>query len=243
MFFTYDHHLGFQGMCSFKQRITFKKAGDGFLFYALCDSMGYLYQFFPFFDPQIPIHFGLSKTFSAVVELCKRVPTTSSWHHVYMDNLYGNVKLAEALLSLKFECTSTMRSDRIPKALSLPKNAQKNDFVAMYKNGVCVIKWIDKKEVKLLTTSNYHFPLKLVSTPRRRAALNLGTLQYEKVQQEVEVLNVAKDYNYHMNGVDIQDQYRHNFNLKLRKRKWWLPVWFFLLESCMCNSYLCYNNT
>ena len=42
--------IGFRGKHQHKQRITFKKTGDGFLVYALCDSAGYVFAFFVKFD-------------------------------------------------------------------------------------------------------------------------------------------------------------------------------------------------
>ena len=240
LFFS-SSFLGFQGLCRYKQRITFKKAGDGFLFYALCDTSGYLYQFFPFFDPKLERHFDLSKTFSAVIQLCKHLPVGNEWHHLFVDNLYGNIKLAEHLLAMKIECTATMRKDRVPKALKFTGSTSLNDFISLYRNGVTVIKWMDKKEVTFLTTAKAHIPLQVVFTDRKRAITNPVTGKLTREFIPVPVLNVAKDYNYNMNGVDIQDQFRQVYNIKLRKRKWWLSIWFFLLETCICNAYLSYR--
>ena len=159
-----------------------------------------------------------------------------------MDNLYGNVKLAEFLLSLKIECTTTMRKDRVPKALKFSGSPSSNDFVSLSRNGVTVLKWMDKKEVTFCTTAKAHSPLALVTTMRRRAVVDPVTHVLKRQMAEITVLNVAKDYNYNMNGVDIQDQMRTVFNIKLRKRKWWFSIWFFLLETCICNAYIAYKH-
>ena len=193
--------LGVRG-CLPSSRITYKKAGDGFLFYALCDTNGYLFQFFPFFDTQwVMNHFGMAKTFSAVVELLKHIPTTEEWHHVFMDNLYGNVKLAEHLLEMKFECTSTMRANRIPKGLKLNAKPAHNEFVSLFRNGVKVIKWMDKKEVRFCTTAQQHFPEMLIDKTMKRPVKDPVTGAYERKEVIEQVLNVAKDYNDNMNGV------------------------------------------
>ena len=54
-------------------------------------------------------------------------------------------------------------------------------------------------------------------------------------------MNVAKDYNSNMNGVDLTDQLRSVYNCRIRSRKWWVPLFFWLLETAIVNSYLCYK--
>jgi hypothetical protein len=231
--------VGFQGAHRFKERITYKKAGDGFLVYALCDPNGYLYSFIVKFDSLWKKDwFGLSKTFSAVVELVKRIPSDDKWHHVFFDNLYGNVNLAKCLLDLKFKCTSTMRLHRIPKVLKMPQNAQRGHFVFVQKDGVVCLIWKDKKDVKFCTTG--HSVIERRSVERKRGVFNADLGYYVRTLVPVEVLNVSQDYNDNMNGVDVHDQYRCYYNVRRRNRKWWMPLFFWILDSCISNAYICY---
>ena len=152
-----------------------------------------------------------------------------------------NVKLAEHLLEMKFECTSTMRANRIPKGLKLNAKPAHNEFVSPFRNGVKVIKWMDKKEVRFCTTAQQHLPEMLIDKTMKRPVKDPVTGAYERIEVIEQVLNVAKDYNDNMNGVDVCDQHRQVYHIKLKKRKWWFPIWFFLLDTCICNAYICYK--
>jgi hypothetical protein len=151
--------IAFQGMHRNKERITYKRAGDGFLVYALCDTNGYVFDYNIKFDPQwCRNNNGLSATFSAVIELLKSVPATNEWHHVYVDNLYGNVALAEECYRRKILFTSTMRSNRVPKELKLPPGAPLGAFVRLSMGHVTVVRWKDRREVLFATTA--HNPIR-----------------------------------------------------------------------------------
>ena len=74
--------VSFKGWSAYKSRIKFKRAGDGFLNYALCDpECGYTWAFYFQFDTRIPQEPGLSKTFNAVYQLMGQLP--GDGHHVF----------------------------------------------------------------------------------------------------------------------------------------------------------------
>jgi hypothetical protein len=43
-----------------------------------------------------------------------------------------------------------------------------------------------------------------------------------------------------MNGVDVADQLRTYYSTKLRSRKWWHTFFFWVLDTAICNAYICY---
>jgi hypothetical protein len=237
--------IGFQGTHKMKERITYKKAGDGFLIYALSDTNGYLFSFNLKFDPNWKKNwFGFTKTFSAVIDLAKRIPSSHKWHHMFYDNLYGNMALAEQLIEMNIECTSTMRGNRIPKVKELvldPKSAP-NTWVGIAKKNVMVVKWMDRKEVKFCTTSHKHFPVKFVNVKKKRSIKDPVTGIWKCGMVDVSVIEIGADYNYNMNGVDLTDQYRVSYNLRIKTKKWWTPLFFWMLETCIVNAYLSYRH-
>ena len=232
-----EEDLGYQGQHPDKERITYKRAGDGFLVYSVCDAASaYTYDFRPKMCTRWDKSMGgFTPTFAAV--LCLLQSLEGKWHHVYLDNLYGNLKLAEECLRRKILWTSTMRSDRIPNTLQLTRKGPKGEVVETRVGNVLVLKWRDRNDVKFATTG--HLQVQRVATIRRRPRNVNGRPHWENVAEEV--LNVSKDYNHFMNGVDVADQLRTYYTTKLRSRKWWHTFFFWAFDTAICNAYICYK--
>src|SRR3954453_13744681 len=49
---------------------------------------------------------------------------------------------------------------------------------------------------------------------------------------------VIDDYNHFMGGVDIADQLRGHYGTQLPVRRTWMPLFFWLLDTAIINSYL-----
>jgi hypothetical protein len=120
--------ISFKGSQQGKERITYKKAGDRYLIYALSDVNGYVYSTSIKFDNLRKNQANLSSTFSAQYSLAIRLPQQNEWHHVFADNLYGNVELAERLWEKKILFTCTTRENRVPKDILLPADSPRNEF-------------------------------------------------------------------------------------------------------------------
>ena len=45
-------------------------------------------------------------------------------------------------------------------------------------------------------------------------------------------------YNSYMGGVDVADQLRKAYNSRRRSRKWWLPLFYFMVDISVVNSYI-----
>ena len=89
-----EQDIGFQGRHKDKQRITFKKVGDGFLADALCAD-GYTYSFY--FRNQVAPNFltdkKLSPLHSRVMALLLQLP--DKYYKCGMDNLFMSPKFAK----------------------------------------------------------------------------------------------------------------------------------------------------
>tara|TARA_R110002050_G_scaffold289140_1_gene441648 strand:+ start:236 stop:1993 length:1758 start_codon:yes stop_codon:yes gene_type:complete len=237
--------IGFRGKHKHKQRITFKKTGDGFLVFALCDSAGYVFAFFVKFDTQWCRNIeGLCASHSvvlALVDILLEHNPLYKYGELYADNFYSSYELAEALFRRNIFYCCTARKGRVPRTLSLPDDAPVNSFVQLHRQNTTVVRWRVKpsKDVLMITTA--HRPVTATTKTKRRARFNDASQTYEYVYEQEFTLNCANDYNMNMNLVDIADQIRGYFTTRRRTRKWWHRFFFFCLDTAACNSYVAYK--
>ncbi len=55
--------------------------------------------------------------------------------------------------------------------------------------------------------------------------------------------HMVEDYNKHMGGVDMSDQFVLYYGYAHRNNKWWKRVFFHLLDLCIVNAHILYNLT
>lgn len=73
-----------------------------------------------------------------------------------MDNYYNSVNLAHKLLEKKTYCTGTLRSNRMnnPKSV-IEKKIKVGESISKYTtDGVCVVKWKDRREVLTISSES-----------------------------------------------------------------------------------------
>ena len=95
-----EQTIGFQGQHKDKQRITYKKVGDGFLVDAL-SSEGYTYTWYfrNQIAPKVWTDKGLSPLHSRVMSLFQQIPNKSKNYRCGMDNLFISPKFAKICLN------------------------------------------------------------------------------------------------------------------------------------------------
>ena len=96
-----EQTIGFQGNHRDKQRITYKKEGDGFLADCIC-SDGYTYSFFFRHQPssqKIMTDFNCSPLHARVIGLIHQLP--DKFYTLGMDNLYMSAKLCRLAYSME----------------------------------------------------------------------------------------------------------------------------------------------
>ena len=52
---------------------------------------------------------------------------------------------------------------------------------------------------------------------------------------------VICDYNKHVGGVDVSDQYISSYSFIRKSKKWWHKMFFWSLELAAVNSFILYN--
>eukprot|EP00117_Sycon_ciliatum_P014658 scpid46239/ scgid14827/ PiggyBac transposable element-derived protein 4 len=233
--------ISFKGRSAFKSRVKFKRAGDGFLAYALCDPVtGYTYSYQFQFDNKVATTPGLSKTFSAVYQLMRQLP--GDGYHVFVDNLYSSCLLAEKLLEDNKLYTCTARSDRIPDCVKQTvrrgQGAEEARGTVKWacRRNVVALTVYDNKPVPMITTG--HHKLEDVVYTRKRTRINLDTGLPHTEDVELKKLNVIHDYNSNMNGVDMADQLRGYYSCSIKSLKWWHSILFWIIDTAVCNAYI-----
>ena len=53
---------------------------------------------------------------------------------------------------------------------------------------------------------------------------------------------MVADYNHHMGGVDVADQYLCYYGIAKKTRKWWKHIAFRLLDMAIVNAYIIYRH-
>ena len=52
-----------------------------------------------------------------------------------------------------------------------------------------------------------------------------------------------KNYNQFMGGVDVADAKRKAYSCSRRSRKWWLGLFYFVIDVCVVNAHILHNET
>ena len=170
-------------------------------------------------------------------------------HHLYTDNYYTSVQLADELI---FRCTyicGTVRAGTvgIPIAFKLNngpskiKDAYHKDMkVGEYMvrqrrdKGYFAVCWQDKKTVRLYDAIH---PFKV-----RR----YETIRKDKKTKENKLIEIDKPecffhYSRHMGGVDLSGQLIGNNEFLRKTNKWTQRLTFYLFESILVNAYTLSN--
>lgn len=158
---------------------------------------------------------------------------TGKNHHVFYDNFFSSVKLAEDLLEDDIYSCGTARANRkeFPKDLAVSnprvKRLRQGEALFLRKNNVVATAWKDKKVVHFISTQ---------SNPTGNDTVNRK--QRDGTIIEVPSVPVVKSYNNSMGGVDFHDQLRGYYAIGTKSRKWWRYLFWFCVDLSIVNSFI-----
>ena len=92
--------------------------------------------------------------------------------------------------------------------------------------------WKDKKGVAFLNTVTD--PTTLTHVPRRNK---------DGTRSQVPCPEAVKLYNMYIGGVDVFDSRRKTYSSSRKSRKWWMRIYYFLLDTAITNAYILYKET
>jgi hypothetical protein len=137
--------------------------------------------------PQTPF------TTRIVLHLCDKLvnaTANATGYHLYIDRFYTGCDLAAELLNKEYHVTGTIQQNRrdLPDTLTKKKLKIKNH------DKILALAWKDKRNVVMLST--WHNSMQ-----------NMRTKVKNNVEEQFRKPVVICDYNKHMGGVDVSDQY------------------------------------
>lgn len=153
-------------------------------------------------------------------------PYFGYWHHLYMDNYYNTLNIAEFLLQNKMRICGTIRANRLPRCLKTKSlNLKKGESIFKRKGDILLQLWKDKREVRMISTIH---KFEMVEC----------TGKYKTMQKP----KCIADYNLNMNGVDLADQYLSYYSILRKTIKWPKKVVLYLVNCGLFNAFKIYNS-
>ena len=246
--------MRFSGRSNHTIRIRGKPTPEGYKIFALCDH-GYTYTFLPSSrvhkNEEVSIVDGITYTGSVVLHLALQLPYKRKPFNIFMDNYFSSISLFAWLRRNNIGACGTVRaaSRGFPKELKVPKRAKlewnyQTGRVVGEDEDVLAALWMDNGPVTMLTTIHGLGKDWQVSKNRRRPrqtglnAGHVGEVFGDEGQRILGIPCMIDDYNHHMGGVDTADQLRSYNSTQLRARRNWLPLFFWLLDISLVNSFI-----
>jgi len=221
--------IAWKGNLSFRVFNKDKPDKYGIKVYQSCDSSnGYCLDF--------EVYTGKKETSSngATYDVVMRLISSflNQGYTLFVDNFYTSPQLFKDLLGQKTNACGTLRVNRKGVDPSMKKKKMvktKGDSVVMNNGKINHVKFMDNKEVNILTTK--HDDTVVTMTNQRKHSA-------EPIQR----FEAVNDYNHFMGGVDRSDQLHNNAAFKRRTLKWWKKVFFHFFLLAEVNAYLWYKH-
>lgn len=216
-----------------KQYIKGKPIRFGFKNWALCTSSGYniAFDIYTGRDENQKL-FGLGgDTVLSLIDAADIPPKQG--YKLFFDNYFSSVGLFQYLTDHGYCATGTIREGRIAKC-PLKSNADMQklergtyDYRTDNGNKVCLVRWKDNRVVTCATNFD-----SIKET-------NCTRWSKEKKQKiTVKQPELFSNYNNGMGGVDQMDQNVATYRTRMRQRKWWWPIFCYLLDVSVSNAWI-----
>lgn len=209
-----------------------KRARYGIKFYKLCESSsGYCcgFKIYTGQDSAAAQNDKFGASGSVVQNLASHI--LNKGYTLFLDNWYSSPNIFEYLLQNDTNAIGTARPDRknMPKELRTLK-LKKGETSARSSRGILALKWIDRKDVYMLSTK--HSNAQMVDTGKKR--IQKGGKRDEKNTMKPQCVI---EYNQGMGGVDRQDQRLACFPVMRKFLKGYRKIFFYMVDIAMFNSF------
>ena len=235
------------GRMKFKVRIVTKAARYGIKVYVITDAAtSYVLRVLIYtgkFTYGESFDESMKKTVQVVKHLCE--PFSKTYRTIYVDRFYTSVELLKELKKMDLYMTGTVMKNRLPVNLRIAKTSptfksmERGDYKRhrlKYKdeNGqnsyAGLVCWHDRDIVYCLTNDT-----NTQDTDHCHRRSKDGLIQLTRPK-------VISKYNRYMGGVDVADMRRLHCNSTIMgQNRWWLKLFFYLLDVGTSNALVLYN--
>ena len=165
-----------------------------------------------------------------VLELTK--PFRHKHYHIFCDNFFTSPALFDELLSHGLHACGTVRCDRRDFPADLRGvRLERGCYEYRQRGSLSAVVWQDKRQVSVLSTLTTPNEIEVIQRKERngsRTTLNCPT--------------AITTYNRHMAGVDLGDQLRGYYRLRLKGTKYYRYIFLFTLDSTITNAYILHTH-
>lgn len=216
--------LLWRGRLSFRQYIPNKAAKYGIKFYELCTPDGFVLN--------TMIYCGKGTVDNLVGHANAVVSKLmedylGKGHTLFVDNFYTSIPLCSYLLDRKTHLVGTLRANRKKLPTKVIKTKlQRGGYIWQRRGNILVLKWKDKRDVLAIST-------------KHKANIKKITNKRGVEKEKPELIH---DYNQNMSGIDRTDQMVSYYVTARKSIRWYMKVFFHLLDVSIWNSCWLYNN-
>jgi hypothetical protein len=234
--------IPFKGRSSLKQYLPMKPHKWGYKMFVLSGVSGFSYDF-EFYTGKtdnelIEGESDLGASSNIVVRLCREVPVNKN-HKVFFDNFFNSPALQVYLAKRGIHCLGTVRINRVPqscmpsdKVMKMKGRGACCEKVANVDNvKLSLVSWFDNRVVNFLSNFTGSQPLGEVRRWNKKDGCYV----------QVPCPAIVQKYNKHMGGVDLLDSLIGLYRTKIKSKKWYLRVFFHLLDMMIVNAWLLYR--
>lgn len=157
-------------------------------------------------------------------------PYKNLWHHIYQDNYYSSVGLAEIYMRNKVRVCGTIRKNRSLSQYLKTITVSSGQTIFRRKHDILLQIWNNgKRNVNMIST---------IHSAQVMETLSVNEGSTKPIRKPESII----EYNKYTKGVDRADQYLSYYPIFRKRKKWSKRVVMFLINCALFNSFKAYTH-
>lgn len=216
----------------------------GYKLFVLCGDMGFAHKFEIYSGQENDPKFradeepDIGASGNVVVRLSREVPRDQNYK-LYFDRYYTSLDLAMYLFRQGIQCVGTIQRNRIPNCKFKDEKDLKKESRGYSEEFTTNLESVDISTVLYKDNSNVSFLSSFVGELPKSEVRRFDRKKKEHIM--VPCPAVVSVYNSHMGNVDLLDSNIGRHHIKIRSKRWYLRIFFHLLDTMVINSWILYR--